>query len=220
MEPYKTQFLELALELGVLRFGEYKLKSGRISPYFFNAGLFSNGYAAAKLSRYYASRIVDTGIEFDMLFGPAYKGIPLVALTAAGLAEHHDEDYPYAFNRKEAKDHGEGGAVVGAPLEGRVMVVDDVITAGTAIGEAVDLIQAAGATCVGVVVSMDREEVGSGRIRKSAVEEVSERLGVPVHSIVGLSDLIDHMEETPEYDRFLPAVRSYRNRYGVSPDSP
>lgn len=220
MEPYKTQFLELSLELGVLRFGEFKLKSGRISPYFFNAGLFSNGYAAAKLSRYYASCIVDTDIEFDMLFGPAYKGIPLVALTAAGLAEHHDEDYPYAFNRKEEKAHGEGGAIVGAPLEGRVMVVDDVITAGTAIGEAVELIRAAGATCAGVVVSMDREEVGSGRIRKSAVEEVSEKLGVPVHSIVGLTDLIDHMEETPEYSRFLPAVRSYRNRYGVSPESP
>ena len=151
MQPYKTEFLELALELGVLKFGEFKLKSGRISPYFFNAGLFSNGYAAAKLGRYYAAAVTDSGLQFDMLFGPAYKGIPLVALTAAALAEHYDEDVPFAYNRKEAKAHGEGGNIIGAPLKGRVLILDDVITAGTAIGEAVTMIRTVGATPAGVV---------------------------------------------------------------------
>ena len=217
MKAYKTAFLELALELNVLQFGEFTLKSGRVSPYFFNAGLFNSGYAAAKLGRCYASAIADLDIEFDMLFGPAYKGIPLVVLAAAALAEHHDEDYPFAYNRKEAKDHGEGGAVIGAPLQGRVLILDDVITAGTAIREVLDLIRDAGATPAGVLVALDREEVGS-KSRMSAVEQLQNELGVPIRSIVTLTDLIDHIEKDEEYAAHLPAVRAYRNRYGVAFD--
>ena len=215
MQPYKTEFLELALELGVVKFGEFKLKSGRISPYFFNAGLFSNGYAAAKLGRYYAAAVMDAGLEFDMLFGPAYKGIPLVALTAAALAEHYDEDVPFAYNRKETKAHGEGGNIIGAPVQGRVLILDDVITAGTAIGEAVTVIRTAGGTPGGVLVSLDREEVG-GSSRLSAIQEVQQKLSVPVRSIVTLTDLIEHLEDNPEFGSHLPAVRAYRNRYGVT----
>ncbi|HEY8521441.1 MAG TPA: orotate phosphoribosyltransferase [Gammaproteobacteria bacterium] len=217
MKAYKTAFLELALELNVLQFGEFTLKSGRVSPYFFNAGLFNSGYAAAKLGRCYASAIADLDVEFDMLFGPAYKGIPLVVLAAAALAEHHDEDYPFAYNRKEAKDHGEGGAVIGAPLQGRVLILDDVITAGTAIREVLDLIRDAGATPAGVLVALDREEVGS-KSRMSAVEQLQNELGVPIRSIVTLTDLIDHIEKDEEYAAHLPAVRAYRNRYGVAFD--
>jgi orotate phosphoribosyltransferase len=214
MTPYKTEFLELALELGVLKFGEFKLKSGRISPYFFNAGLFNSGYAVAKLGRYYASALVDSGIEFDMLFGPAYKGIPLVAITAGALAEHQSRDCCFAFNRKEAKTHGEGGQLIGAPLQGRVVIIDDVITAGTAVGEAVNIIRAAGAEVSGVLVSLDRQEVGKQE-QQSAVEEVSARLGVPVASIVNLTDLIDHLEGSKEYGGYLAQVRTYRERYGA-----
>ena len=214
MQAYKTQFLEFALELGVLQFGEFKLKSGRISPYFFNAGLFNTGYAAAKLGRFYAAAIIDADLQFDMLFGPAYKGIPLVALTAASLAEQHDEDVPFAFNRKEAKKHGEGGVTIGAPIEGRVLIVDDVITAGTAIGEAVNIIREHGAQPAGVVISLDRQEIGKGS--RSAVQEVERALGVPVCSIVRLEDLIEHLEESAEYGDHLAAVQAYRNRYGVT----
>lgn len=214
MTPYKTEFLELALELGVLKFGEFKLKSGRTSPYFFNAGLFNTGYAVAKLGRYYASALVDSGIEFDMLFGPAYKGIPLVAITASALAEHQGQDRAFAFNRKEAKAHGEGGQIVGAPLRGRVVIIDDVITAGTAIGEAVNMIRGAGATVAGVLVSLDRQEVGK-QGQQSAVQEVSARLGAPVASIVNLTDLIDHLEGSSEYGGYLAQVRAYRERYGA-----
>ena len=185
MKAYKTEFLELALELGVLRFGEFTLKSGRVSPYFFNAGLFNSGYAAAKLGRCYASAIAALDVEFDMLFGPAYKGIPLVVLSSAALAEHHDDDYPFAYNRKEAKDHGEGGVIVGAPLSGRVLILDDVITAGTAIREVLDIIRAAGATPAGVLVALDREEVAP-KSRVSAVQQLETELGVPIRSIVSL----------------------------------
>jgi orotate phosphoribosyltransferase len=214
MKAYKTEFLELALELGVLRFGEFTLKSGRISPYFFNAGLFNSGYAAAKLARCYASAIASLDLEFDMLFGPAYKGIPLVVLSAAALAEHHDDDYPFAFNRKEAKDHGEGGAIIGAPLKGRVLILDDVITAGTAIREVLEVIRASGATPAGVLVALDREEVGP-KSRISAVKQLEAEIGVPIRSIVTLTDLIDHLEEDKDFATHLPAVRAYRNRYGV-----
>jgi orotate phosphoribosyltransferase len=218
MNAYKTEFLELALELGVLRFGEFTLKSGRVSPYFFNAGLFNSGYAAAKLGRCYASAINALDLKFDMLFGPAYKGIPLVVLSAAALASHFDDDYPFAFNRKEAKDHGEGGSVIGAPLAGRVLIVDDVITAGTAVREVLDLVRGAGATPAGVLVALDREEVAP-KARISAVQQLQEELQVPIRSIVTLTDLIDHLEEDKEYEQYLPAVRAYRNRYGVLRES-
>ncbi|HJR71077.1 MAG TPA: orotate phosphoribosyltransferase [Gammaproteobacteria bacterium] len=218
MNAYKTEFLELALELGVLRFGEFTLKSGRVSPYFFNAGLFNSGYAAAKLGRCYASAVAALDFEFDMLFGPAYKGIPLVVLASAALASQHDQDYPFAFNRKETKDHGEGGSIIGAPLAGKVLIVDDVITAGTAVREVLDLVRGAGATPAGVLVALDREEVAP-KARVSAVQQLEEELRVPIRSIVTLTDLIDHLEEDKEYEQHLPAVRAYRNRYGVPRES-
>jgi orotate phosphoribosyltransferase len=217
MKAYKTEFLELALELGVLRFGEFTLKSGRVSPYFFNAGLFNSGYAAAKLGRCYASAVAALDIKFDMLFGPAYKGIPLVVLAAAALADHHDDDYPFAFNRKEPKSHGEGGLIVGAPLTGRVLILDDVITAGTAVREVLEIVRDAGATPAGVLVALDREEVGP-KTRISAVRQLEAELGVPIRSIVSLTDLIDHLEEDKDFADHLPAVRAYRNRYGTQLD--
>jgi len=213
MSAYKRNFLELSLELNVLRFGEFTLKSGRVSPYFFNAGLFNTGYAAAKLGRYYASAIVDSGIEFDMLFGPAYKGIPLAALTAAALAEYHDLDVPYAFNRKETKNHGEQGNIVGAPLAGEVLIIDDVITAGTAVREAQQIIIAAGANIAGLVISLDRQEVGKNS--RSATQEIEQALRIPVISIVQLADLVNMLEESIEYNEFLDSVINYRKKYGV-----
>ena len=213
MRAYKQEFLDLALELEVLRFGEFTLKSGRVSPYFFNAGLFSTGYAAAKLSRYYASAIADSAIEFDMLFGPAYKGIPLATLAASALAEHHDIDVPYAFNRKEAKDHGEGGNIVGAPLSGRVLIVDDVITAGTAIREAHQIITATGAEVAGIVISLDRQEVGQDLT--SAVQDVEQSLKTPVFSIIRLEDVIDMLEDSEEFKEYLEPVLAYREKYGI-----
>jgi len=193
MRGYKREFIELALELGVLRFGEFTLKSGRISPYFFNAGLFNTGYAAAKLGRFYAAAIAESDVRFDMIFGPAYKGIPLAVLAASSLAEHHGIDVPYSFNRKETKAHGEGGSVVGAPLSGDVLIVDDVITAGTAVREAYQIISGAGADIAGLVISLDRQERGQGPY--SAVQELKQTLGIPVISIVQLDDLIDILEE-------------------------
>ena len=213
MRAYKREFLELSLELGVLRFGEFTLKSGRNSPYFFDAGLFSTGYAAAKLGRYYASAIADSDLEFDMLFGPAYKGIPLAALAASALAEHHDLDVPYAFNRKEAKGHGEGGSIVGTPLAGRVLIVDDVITAGTAVREAQQIITSEGADIAGLVISLDRQEIG--RDSRSAVQEVEQTLRIPVISIVQLEDLVDMLEESTEHSEFLKPILDYRSKYGI-----
>jgi orotate phosphoribosyltransferase len=213
MQSYKREFIELALEVGALRFGSFTLKSGRDSPYFFNSGLFSTGRSAAALGRYYAAAVADSGIEFDVLFGPAYKGIPLVALTAAALAEHYGRDVPYCFNRKEAKDHGEGGQIVGAPLAGRALLLDDVITAGTAIRESVEVLEASGARLAGVIIALDREERGTGA--RSAVQEVAESLGVPVSSIVGMRDLIDHLRTHPELGGFLPQMEAYRREYGV-----
>jgi orotate phosphoribosyltransferase len=205
-------FIDLCLELGVLRFGEFKLKSGRLSPYFFNSGLFNTGRALLELGRGYAATIKDAGIQCDVLFGPAYKGIPLVAATATALADQHGLDWPWAFNRKEAKDHGEGGSIVGAPLRGRVLIIDDVITAGTAIRESVDLIRASGATPVGVVIALDRQERGQGA--QSAVQEVEQSLGLPVTSILKLADLITHLEASGNSVQ-LDAVQRYRDTFGV-----
>ncbi len=213
MQAYQREFIDLALELGVLRFGEFTLKSGRESPYFFNAGLFNTGYAAARLGRYYAAAIVDAEIEFDMLFGPAYKGIPIVTVTAAALAEQYDIDVPYAYNRKETKAHGEGGSVVGGPLEGRVLIVDDVITAGTAVREAYQLIAATNAEIAGLTISLDRQERGQGPL--SAVQELKTSLGIPIISIIQLKDLIQAIEESSEYGEFLDPVLEYRRKYGV-----
>lgn len=214
MRAYKTEFMELALEIGVLRFGQFKLKSGRISPYFFNSGLFNTGYAVAKLGRYYAAAAAASGIDFDILFGPAYKGIPLVTLTAAALAEHHGKDFPFCFNRKEVKDHGEGGAIIGAPLTGRVLIVDDVITAGTAIRESMEIIRHAGAEPAGVLIALDRQERGSGET--SAVQEAEQNFGVRITSIINLDDLVNHLESSTEYGQFLSVVADYRQRYGAA----
>ena len=213
MQAHKKEFIDLAIELGVLRFGEFTLKSGRVSPYFFNAGLFNTGYAAARVGRYYAATIAESKLDFDMIFGPAYKGIPLAALTAASLAEHQGIDVPFAYNRKEAKAHGEGGSIVGAPLEGRVLIIDDVITAGTAVRDAYQIISAAGAEIAGLVISLDRQERGQGPA--SAVQELKQALGIPVKSIIGLDDLIVSLEESSDYEEYLEPVLEYRRKYGV-----
>ncbi len=211
--PHAAAFIDLCLELGVLRFGEFKLKSGRLSPYFFNAGLFNSGRAIAELGRFYATAVDQGGFGFDMLFGPAYKGIPLVTTTAVALADRHGRDLPWAFNRKEAKEHGEGGTIVGAPLKGRVLIIDDVMTAGTAIRESVEIIRRAGATPAGVVIALDRQERGQGA--QSAVEEVEAVYGLPVVSILKLADLVSFLEATGN-SRQLEAVRSYRTQYGIA----
>jgi orotate phosphoribosyltransferase len=215
MKNYKKHFLRFAEERQALKFGEFTLKSGRISPYFFNAGTFNTGEALARLGRYYADAIVESGADFDMLFGPAYKGIPLVAAVSVALCEHHGRDLPWAFNRKEAKDHGEGGWLVGAPLAGRVLVIDDVITAGTAIREVAKLIGDTEATLAGVFVALDRQERGQGE--RSAVQEVALALGVPVRSIVGMDDIIAWLESQEDRDADRAALRGYRQRYGVEP---
>lgn len=210
---HQRDFIGLCLELGVLRFGEFTLKSGRRSPYFFNAGLFNTGRAIGALGRHYAHAAATSGVAFDMLFGPAYKGIPLVTTTAAAMAEHEGRDLPYAFNRKEAKDHGEGGMIVGAPLRGRVLIVDDVITAGTAIRESVEIIRAQGATPAGVLIALDREERGRGE--KSAVQEVEDQFGLPVVAVLRLRDLMAHLESAGDR-AVLQTVRAYRDQYGVT----
>ena len=213
MKPYQFDFLAFCLERGVLRFGEFTLKSGRVSPYFFNAGLFCTGSDLSRLGRFYARAVSESGLAFDMLFGPAYKGIPLAAATAIALAEHHGRDLPWCFNRKEAKDHGEGGSLVGAPLAGRVLIVDDVITAGTAIRESVDIIRAAGARPVGVAIALNRQERGKGD--RSAIQEVEADFSMDVISIAALDDLIAFMRERGGLDEHLQAVEAYRVRYGV-----
>ncbi|MBU0656824.1 MAG: orotate phosphoribosyltransferase [Gammaproteobacteria bacterium] len=213
MKNYQQAFLEFAMAQGVLKFGEYTLKSGRISPYFFNAGLFQTGSALSQLGKFYAQAIVDSGLEFDMLFGPAYKGIPLAAATAMALYEHHGRDYPYAFNRKEAKDHGEGGTIVGAALQGRVLVVDDVMTAGTAIRESADIVAAQGAQMAGVAISLDRQERGKGE--QSAVQEVEALYGISVISIVGLKEVINYVGGSLNDPVLLDRIQAYRNQYGI-----
>jgi orotate phosphoribosyltransferase len=207
-------FVQLCLDLGVLRFGEFKLKSGRVSPYFFNAGLFNTSRAIAELGRYYAQTVVDSTIRFDMLFGPAYKGIPLATATAIALYDKYRRDVPWAFNRKETKTHGEGGNIVGAPLKGKVLILDDVITAGTAIRESIDIIRSAGAEPAGIVLALDRQERGQGEL--SAVQEVQELFKLPVASILRLEGLIAHLESGANEDaRLLAAIRQYRKEYCI-----
>ncbi|MGR5147522.1 orotate phosphoribosyltransferase [Photobacterium alginatilyticum] len=213
MKAYQRQFIEFALEKGVLKFGEFTLKSGRKSPYFFNAGLFNTGRDLARLGRFYAEALVDAGIEYDVLFGPAYKGIPIATTTAVALADHHDVDTPYCFNRKEAKAHGEGGNLVGSALEGRIMLVDDVITAGTAIRESMEIIKANGADLAGVLVAIDRQEKGKGEL--SAIQEVERDFGCAVISIVSLGDVVSYLEEQDGMETHLEAVKAYREEYGV-----
>jgi orotate phosphoribosyltransferase len=211
--PYQSEFIDLCVQLGVLRFGKFTLKSGRESPYFFNAGLFNTGSAVAAVGRAYSAALAQSDLEYDMLFGPAYKGIPLVTITAAAMAERYGRNLPFAFNRKEAKDHGEGGTIVGSPLKGRVLIVDDVITAGTAIRESIDIIQAAGAQPVGVLLALDRQErAGNGSL--SAVQEVRNQYQIPVVSVVNLADLMDHVADSGQAAD-IADLRLYRERYGL-----
>jgi orotate phosphoribosyltransferase len=210
---YKTQFIENGLRSGALKFGEFTLKSGRVSPYFFNAGQFYTGRALAELGRCYAAAIVASGIEYDVLFGPAYKGITLAAATSVALADHHGLDVPYCFNRKEAKTHGEGGNMVGAPLEGRVLIIDDVITAGTAIREVMEIVDSAGASAAGVVIGLDRKEKGKSEL--SAIQEVEQEFSIPVVGIVDIGDILDYLAGKPENDQLVAAIKQYRSQYGV-----
>ncbi len=212
MQNYQREFLNFALEVDVLRFGEFTLKSGRVSPYFFNAGLFNTGASLARLGRFYAQAIVDSGIEFDLLYGPAYKGIPLAAVTCVALADHHGRDLPYAFNRKEVKDHGEGGRIVGSPLQGRVLIIDDVISAGTSVRESVEIIRENGATPAGVIIALDRQE--RGQQERSAIDEVEARFNMPVASIVRLEHLVAYLSEQPDSADVLARIQAYRERYG------
>lgn len=214
MHDFQREFIEFALDQEVLQFGEFTLKSGRTSPYFFNAGLFNTGVRLAELGRFYAAAITGSRVEFDVLLGPAYKGIPIASATAVQLSVLHDRDVPWCFNRKEAKDHGEGGLVVGSPLEGRVLVVDDVITAGTAIREVMQLVDGAGAQVAGIVVAVDRQERGTGEL--SAIQQVEQDFGVSVIAIVTLSQIIEYVEETGRHAEHLDAVRAYRDEFGVA----
>jgi orotate phosphoribosyltransferase len=212
MHAFRQDFIRFAVGQNVLRFGEFQTKAGRLSPYFFNSGLFQDGAALRELSQFYAQAILASGVQFDMLFGPAYKGIPLVAGTAIALAEQ-GRNVPYSFNRKEAKDHGEGGTTVGAPLSGRVLIVDDVISAGTSVRESVKLIKSAGAAPCAVVIALDRMERGQGEF--SAAQEVERAYGIPVVAIAALDDLLAYLRDKPEMVQNLEAVQSYRDRYGV-----
>ena len=214
MKAYQKEFIEFAIERGVLKFGKFTLKSGRTSPYFFNAGLFNKGSDLARLGRFYAAALVDSGISFDVLFGPAYKGIPIATATAVALYDHHQQDTSYCFNRKEKKDHGEGGNLVGSALEGKVMLVDDVITAGTAIREAMDIVQANGAELSGVLIALDRQEKGKGEL--SAIQEVERDFGAQVVSIVSLNDVITFLKDDDTFKEYLPKVEAYRAEFGVA----
>ena len=213
MHDYQREFIEFSLEHEVLRFGEFTLKSGRTSPYFFNAGLFNTGARLAALGRFYAAAIDRSGVEFDVLLGPAYKGIPIAAATAVQLSEQVGRDVPWCFNRKEPKDHGEGGLIVGSPLEGRVLIVDDVITAGTAIREVMDIVEGAGAEAAGVMVAVDRQERGTGDL--SAIQEVERDFGVPVVSIIDFSQIVQYVEESGRHAEHLDAIRAYRDEFGI-----
>ncbi len=212
MLDYQKQFIEYALQCGVLKFGEFQLKSGRQSPYFFNTGLFNTGAQLDKLGQFYAQALINAEVDVDVLYGPAYKGIPLVSTTAIAYSRLKG-DIPFAFNRKEAKDHGEGGMLVGAPLQGKVWILDDVITAGTSVRESVEIINAAGATVAGVVIALDRQEKGQNQL--SAVQDVSAQFGIPVVAIIGLADIIRFIEQDPHYADKLPIIKAYRQQYGI-----
>ncbi|MEG3760006.1 orotate phosphoribosyltransferase [Pseudoalteromonas carrageenovora] len=214
MKDYQKEFIEFALEKQVLKFGEFTLKSGRTSPYFFNAGLFNTGRDLARLGRFYASALEDATIEYDVLFGPAYKGIPIATTTAVALADHHDKDVPYCFNRKEKKAHGEGGTLVGSELTGKIMLVDDVITAGTAIRESMEIIADNGADLSGVLIALDRQEKGKAEL--SAIQEVERDFNTKVISIVKLADLISYLESQGTMDEHLASVKAYRDQYGIA----
>lgn len=213
MEKYQFDFIQLALKHQALCFGEFVLKSGRTSPYFFNAGRFQTGSALADLGRFYAAAITASGVEFDIVFGPAYKGIPLAATTAVALADHHQRDLPYCYNRKEAKDHGEGGILVGAPLQGKVLIVDDVITAGTAVREVMAIIDNAGARPAAVLIGLNRMEKGQGQV--SAIQEVEQTFGIPVISIINLNHIIAYLEEQSGQEAMVDKIKAYRATYGV-----
>jgi len=214
MKDYQKEFIEFALEKQVLKFGEFTLKSGRTSPYFFNAGLFNTGRDLARLGRFYAAALEDSAIEFDVLFGPAYKGIPIATTTAVALADHHNKDVPYCFNRKEKKAHGEGGTLVGSELNGKIMLVDDVITAGTAIRESMEIIANNGADLSGVLIALDRQEKGKAEL--SAIQEVERDFNTKVISIVKLADLISYLEGQGTMGEHLESVKTYRDQYGVA----
>lgn len=215
MKAYQQEFIEFAIRQGVLKFGEFTLKSGRVSPYFFNAGLFNTGAALARLGRFYAAALQDSGVAYDVVFGPAYKGIPLAASMTVALANDFDRDVPYVFNRKEAKTHGEGGNLVGAPLQGRVVIVDDVITAGTAIREVMSMIEGTeGAQAVAALIALDRQEKGQGEL--SAIQEVERDFGIKVVSIVSLNQVLDYVLKKPELQVYAPAIQAYRASYGVA----
>lgn len=213
MKDYQREFIQFAIEQNVLRFGEFTLKSGRTSPYFFNAGLFNTGTALAKLGRYYAAAIEEAGVDFDVLFGPAYKGIPLASAAAVALSNDHNRDVPYVFNRKEAKTHGEGGNLVGAPLEGKVMIIDDVITAGTAIREVMAIIEEAKAQPAAVMIALNRMERGKGEL--SAIQEVERDYGMQVISIVSLNNIVEYLEEDGNYAEAISAIKAYQEEYGI-----
>lgn len=214
MHDYQRDFIEFAIQQNVLKFGEFTLKSGRTSPYFFNAGLFNSGKALAQLGKFYAAALKESGINYDVLFGPAYKGIPLAAATAISLADQHSIDTPFAFNRKEAKKHGEGGSIVGAELTGQIMIIDDVITAGTAIREVIDIIRKEGAEPAGVLIALNRQEKGNGEL--SAIQEVERDYGIPVASIVDLNQVLEYLKEDPTMAKYAVSVAAYRERYGVA----
>ena len=213
MEQYQNDFVDFMLEIKALKFGEFTLKSGRVSPYFFNVGQFNQGNHLSQLGQFYAQAIEASGIKFDVLFGPAYKGIPLVAATAIALNDSLNRSVPYSFNRKEAKDHGEGGNIVGHPLEGDILIIDDVITAGTAIGEAKDIINANGAKTKGVIVALDRQEKGKGEL--SAIQEVEQNFGIAVLSIINLSHIVDYLKANNDKN-IISRIESYRSQYGIS----
>ncbi len=213
MEKYQYDFIQLAIRHQALCFGEYVLKSGRTSPYFFNAGKFQTGSALAELGRYYAAAINASGVDFDIVFGPAYKGIPLAATTAIALADGYQRDLPYCYNRKEAKDHGEGGTLVGAPLQGKVLIVDDVITAGTAVREVMAIIESAGAKPAAVLIGLNRQEKGKGEL--SAIQEVEQTFGIPVISIINLNHIIDYLENQVGQEEMVAKIKAYRQTYGV-----